>query len=35
VILIVVCLAVVIAIVTGVAFLVVRPLLKGNRPRRA
>jgi hypothetical protein len=30
VILLVVCLAVVVAIVTGVAFLVVRPLLKGN-----
>lgn len=34
-ILLVVCLAVVIAIVTGLAFLVMRPLLRGNRPRRA
>ena len=33
-ILVVVCVAVVIAIVTGVAFLVVRPLLKGNRRAR-
>ena len=33
-ILLVVCLAVVIAIVTSVAFLVVRPLLKGNRAPR-
>ena len=29
-----VCLAVVVAIVTGVTVLVVRPLLKGNRPPR-
>jgi hypothetical protein len=33
-ILFIVCAAVVIAIVTGVAFLVVRPLLKGNRRTR-
>ena len=33
-ILLVVCVAVVLAIVTGVAFFVVRPLLKGNRRTR-